>query len=59
MTNEEIAAFLSAFASQHGRRWKTILADTWANGGDVEFGWQARWIRNHRGPSWLRNLKLK
>lgn len=58
MTDEEIMDYLAAFAFEHGRRWKSILADAWMSGRDAKFGWQARWIRNHRGPTWLQSYRL-
>lgn len=63
---EEIAA-LEAFAAAHGRKWKSILSDTyWYNarlwtgqrGDDQRIGSILHGIRNDFGPSWLQSFKL-
>ncbi|RJG53188.1 hypothetical protein D0Z70_17375 [Sphingobium terrigena] len=47
------------FRARHGRRWKETLSIKWMNGGDdyEPFGSSLRMVRNHLGPSWLRDLK--
>lgn len=65
VTPQEIAA-LQAFATDHGRRWKSILLETyWYNArlwrdcdGNTEQGSILHGLRNRLGPAWLAGFRL-
>ena len=48
---------LQAFATQHGRTWKSKLRDTWARNLDVNEP-ELRQVRNILGPIGLRDYTL-
>ena len=58
-TSEQLAA-LTAYATQHGRDWKTTLGDAWMTGRydsatvRREHDGLLQQVRNQCGPSWLR-----
>jgi hypothetical protein len=58
---QEQATAVRSYASQHGRRWKDKLLADWMQAGSRTY--QGEWcylqqVRNQRGPSWLRSMKL-
>jgi hypothetical protein len=59
LTAEQLAA-LKAWATLHGRNWKTPLRDAWMNGiyDDFEGSNYLQQIRNTFGPSWLIRFRL-
>jgi hypothetical protein len=67
LTAEEIAA-LQSFAAEYGRKWKSVLSDTYwynarvfyarGNYTDSIPGSLLHGLRNTHGPSWLAGFKL-
>ena len=67
LTAEEIAA-LRSFAAEYGRKWKSVLSDTYwynarlfyarGNYDDSRPGSLLHGLRNSHGPSWLAGFKL-
>lgn len=65
LTADEMAA-VQAFAKHYGRRWKSILNETyWYNArvwrdetGDTDKGHILHGLRNDLGPRWLTGFKL-
>lgn len=55
---EELAA-LKAFAQQHGRSWKKVLAETyWPNARIWRDQYALHNLRNDLGPEWLKDFTL-
>lgn len=61
MTPDERQA-LTAYAHQIGRRWKSSLLSAWESGNyrsaPAGLAPALQSIRNARGPSWLKTVKL-
>lgn len=67
LTAQELAA-LRAFAAEYGRKWKSVLAETYwynarlfyarGNYTDSIPGSLLHGLRNSHGPSWLQSFKL-
>ncbi|QYE37260.1 hypothetical protein KZX46_21755 (plasmid) [Polymorphobacter sp. PAMC 29334] len=57
LDDKQLSALLD-WKQRKGRSWKNDLLFAWQNGRDEQDPRSAslRWIRNHRGPSWLVDL---
>lgn len=59
LSTEQRDAIL-AYAAQHGRTWKSKLAEDWQTGRDCGpvYGYALRNVRNQFGPKWLASVTL-
>ncbi len=62
-TREQLDA-LTAYATQHGRNWKTTLGDAWMTGRydsatvRRDHDGLLQLVRNQCGPSWLKAVRI-
>ncbi|MBP2449633.1 hypothetical protein [Rhizobium leguminosarum] len=49
---------IQAYASKHGRRWKSVLNHVWTGGAPYDDEGTLRRLRNSHGPSWRHSYRL-